>query len=118
MSTYQNDNRFSVYAVWQTLNRALLEDVKANQHSFNSYRSPTIVSCMTDMSIIGEAIKSNDTKTACHHLSCIASHSRDAIEVSKRYHLHETDEFDKPFYEFNMAAHILMVRITGIGFLS
>lgn len=117
MSANNPENRYSNYAVWAELNHALSADLKANQSSYTSYKSPITVSCMQWMEKAGEAIKSNDTKTAYHYLWNIAHATMESIEAFDKGWLREVNEdWMKPYFELNQAANILLVRIENPAF--
>lgn len=112
MSTYNPENRYSTYAVWAELYRAISADVKANQSFYVSYRSPITVSCMDWMEKVGEAIKNNDAKTAYHYLWNIAHFTMEPIKAFDKGWMREANEdWMKPYFELNQAANILLVRL-------
>jgi len=117
MSETDTRDRCSTYAVWVDLNRALLDDIASNKSAHSSYRSPITVSSIDWMAKAGEAIKTNDAKTAYGFLWNIAKRTMEAIHAHDQGLMPDkTEEWMKPFYEFNQAADILLVRIEKPAF--
>jgi hypothetical protein len=117
MSETDTRDRYSNYAVWIDLNCALLDDIATNKSIHTSYRTPITITCIEWMAKAGEAIKINDNKTTYYYLWNIAHATMEAI----RAHDHgllpgTTDEWMKPYNEFNQAADILLVRIKNPAF--
>jgi hypothetical protein len=106
--------RYSNYAVWVDLNRALLDDIAVSKPTHSSYSSPITNGCIEWMAEAGEAIKINDSKTTYHYLWNIVHATRDAIDHGLL--ADTTDEWMKPYYEFNQAAFILLFRIENPAF--
>ncbi len=116
MRNISNIERFSTSSLWEDLNRVLVKEVDRCKNSIPTYRSATGISCQTWMREIGEAIKSGDVKTAIQYLHGMAGYSQEAIFTTLKYQLKIPEEHDKPFQEFFMAAHLLMIKLTGRDF--
>jgi len=101
-------NRFSVYSVWQELNRAIYEEVEINKDAIPSYTSPITVSCMKWMGELGDAILRNDKKTIN---KIIFNMDHYTVEVINDYSSGKmsgvTEEWMRPYYEFYQAQQIL-----------
>jgi hypothetical protein len=101
-------NRFSVYSIWQELNRAICEGVEKNKDVISSYTSPITISCMKWMGELGNAILRNDQKTIN---KIIFNMNHYTVEVINDYSGGKmpgvTEEWMRPYYEFYQAQQIL-----------
>ena len=112
VTTNLKQDRFSVYAIWQDIDRAIREDFEMNSALIPSYRSSISDWCLKWLARIGPAILKNDRKEIDVCLSSIARYSIEPIEMFNKGHMPGTkEETLKPYYEFNQAYYMLAILL-------
>ena len=107
-----SDERFTIYSIWEDLNRVLLSDYNENHRRYPTYSSPIVKSCISWMEKAGNALSVSDDKTAYDYLWNIDKVTQESLVSFQRYPQSDTpDEWKKPFIEFNQASKLLIAKL-------